>query len=320
MGDMTYRQLGDSGLTVSTVGLGCNQIGRRLDLAGTRAVVDAAFDAGITFFDAADVYGTPPGACEDLLGQALEGRRDGIVLATKFGLPMGGLTLPAHEARGSRRYIRASIEGSLRRLRTDHIDLYQLHRPDSLTPIEETLAALDEVVREGKVRYIGSSQFEGWQVVDADWTARANGGARFVSTQNQYSLLERGAENELLPAAEHIGAGFIPFYPLARGLLTGKYTRGHTAPEGSRLAGDAELLDSANWDVIEGLQRFAAARGISMLEVAIGGLAAQPGVSTIIVGATKPEQVLANAKAAAWEPASADLVELDDITGAARRS
>lgn len=320
MGDMTYRQLGDSGLTVSTVGLGCNQIGRRLDFAATRAVVDATFDAGITFFDAADVYGSTPGACEDLLGQALEGRRDRVVLATKFGLPTGGMTLPAHEARGSRRYVRASIEGSLRRLRTDYIDLYQLHRPDSLTPIEETLAALDELVREGKVRYIGSSQFDGWQVVDADWAARANSGARFVSTQNQYSLLERGAENELLPAAEHAGVGFIPFYPLARGLLTGKYTRGQAAPEGTRLAGDAELLERANWDVIEALQKFANARGLSMLEVAIGGLAAQPGVSTVIVGATKPEQVLANAQAAAWEPASVDLVELDGITGAARRS
>src|SRR5665213_3456780 len=295
MGDMTYRQLGDSGLTVSTVGLGCNQIGRRLDLAGTRAVVDATFDAGITFFDAADVYGSSPGVCEDLLGQALEGRRDRIILATKFGLPTGGMTLPAHEARGSRRYIRASIEGSLRRLRTDYIDLYQLHRPDSLTPIEETLAALDELVREGKVRYIGSSQFDGWQVIDADWAARANGGARFVSTQNQYSLLERG-------------------------LLTGKYTRGQAAPEGTRLAGDAELLERAPWDVIEELQKFASARGLSMLEVAIGGLAAQPGVSTIIVGATKPEHVLANAQAVAWEPASVDLAELDQITGAARSS
>jgi aryl-alcohol dehydrogenase-like predicted oxidoreductase len=320
MSDMTYRQLGDSGLTVSTVGLGCNQIGRRLDLAGTRAVVDAAFDVGITFFDAADTYGTPPGACEDLLGQALEGRRDGIVLATKFGIPADGLTLPAYEATGSRRYIRASIEGSLRRLRTDHIDLYQLHRPDSLTPIEETLAALDEIVREGKVRYIGSSQFDGWQVIDADWTARASGGTRFVSTQNQYSLLERGAETELLPAAEHAGVGFIPFYPLARGLLTGKYTRGQAAPEGTRLAGLTAVLEHANWDMIEALQKFSAARGISMLEVAIGGLAAQPGVSTIIVGATKPEQVLANAKAAAWQPASVDLVELDGITGAALRS
>ena len=318
MSDMTYRQLGDSGLTVSTVGLGCNQIGRRLDLAGTQAVVDAAFDAGITFFDAADIYGSPPGSCEDLLGQALEGRRDRIVLATKFGMPMGGATLPEHEARGSRRYIRASVEGSLRRLRTDYIDLYQLHRPDELTPIEETLAALDELVREGKVRYIGSSQFAGWQVIDADWAARASGGTRFVSTQNQYSLLERGAENELLPAAEHAGVGFIPFYPLARGLLTGKYTRGHDAPEGTRLAGDAELLEHSNWDVIEALQKFANARGISMLEVAIGGLAAQPGVSTIIVGATKPEQVLANAQAAAWEPASVDLVELDAITGVTR--
>ena len=320
MGDMTYRQLGDSGLTVSTVGLGCNQIGRRLDLAGTRAVVDAAFDAGITFFDAADIYGAQPGSCEDLLGQALEGRRDGVVVATKFGMPARGLALPEHEARGSRRYIRASIEGSLRRLRTDYIDLYQLHQPDERTPIEETLAALDEVVREGKVRYIGSSQFGGWQVTDADWTARANGGVRFVSTQNQYSLLERGAEAELLPAAAHAGVGFIPFYPLARGLLTGKYQRGQAAPEGTRLAGDAELLESANWNVIEGLQKFATQRGISMLEVAIGGLAAQPGVSTIIVGATKPEQVLANAQAVSWEPAAVDLVELDEITGAGRRS
>ena len=320
MAGMTYRQLGDSGLTVSTVGLGCNQIGRRLDLAGTRALVDAAIDAGITFFDAADIYGSPPGTCEELLGQALEGRRDGVVLATKFGMPAGGMTMPAHEARGSRRYIRAAIEGSLRRLRTDHVDLYQLHRPDPLTPIEETLAALDEVVREGKVRYIGSSQFDGWQVIDADWTARANGGARFISTQNQYSLLERGAEVQLLPAAQHVGIGFIPFYPLARGLLTGKYQRGEPGPEDTRLAGDTELLKSANWSVIEALRTFAAERGISMLEVAIGGLAAQPGVSSVIVGATKPEQVFANVTAADWEPASADLVELDDLTGGPRHS
>jgi len=320
MAGMTYRQLGNSGLTVSTVGLGCNQIGRRLDLADTRAVVDAAIDSGITLFDAADVYGTPQGKCEELLGQALESRRDGIILATKFGMPAGDMTMPAHEARGSRRYIRASIEGSLRRLRTDHVDLYQLHRPDPLTPIEETLAVLDEVVREGKVRYIGSSQFDGWQVIDADWTARANGGARFISTQNQYSLLERGAEAELLPAAQHVGVGFIPFYPLARGLLTGKYQRDEPGPEGTRLAGDTELLKSAKWDVIEALRKFATARGLSMLEVAIGGLAAQPGVSSVIVGATKPEQVRANVKAADWEPASVDLVELDDLTGGPRRS
>ena len=317
---MTHRQLGDSGLTVSTVGLGCNQIGRRLDLAATRAVVDAAIESGITLFDAADIYGTPPGACEELLGQALEGRRDGIVLATKFGMPAGGIIRPAHEARGSRRYIRASIEGSLRRLRTDHVDLYQLHRPDPLTPIEETLAALDEVVREGKVRYIGSSQFDGWQVIDADWTARANGGARFISTQNRYSLLERAAEVELLPAAQHVGVGFIPFYPLARGLLTGKYQRDEPGPEGARLAGETDVLKSANWEVIDALRKFAAARGVSMLEVAIGGLAAQPGVSSVIVGATKPEQVVANVKAAEWEPAPADLVELDDLTGGTHRS
>jgi aryl-alcohol dehydrogenase-like predicted oxidoreductase len=318
MSEMTYRQLGNSGLTVSTVGLGCNQIGGKLDLGGTRAVVDAAIEAGITLFDTADVYGREVGASEALLGQALEGRRDRVVLATKFGMSTRGVTLPEYEARGSRRYIRASIEASLRRLRTDHVDLYQMHRPDPRTPIEETLQALDELVREGKVRYIGSSNFSGWQVVDADWAARANGGARFVSAQNEYSLLERGVEVDLVPAAEHVGVGVIPYFPLARGLLTGKYRRGEAAPEGTRLADRTEYLDSADWDVVEKLQKFADARDLTLLEVAIGGLAAQPGVASVIVGATKPEQVHANAKAGGWEPAAVDLVELDDITGSAR--
>jgi aryl-alcohol dehydrogenase-like predicted oxidoreductase len=318
MGDMTYRQVGNSGLTVSTVGLGCNQIGRKLDLEGTRAVVDAAIEAGITLFDTADIYGRTPGASEDLLGQALEGRRDRVVVATKFGMSTGGVTLPEFEARGSRRYIRAAIEGSLRRLRTDHIDLYQMHEPDPRTPIEETLEALDEVVQEGKVRYIGSSNFTGWQVVDADWVARANGSTRFISAQNEYSLLERDVEIELIPAAEHVGVGIIPYFPLARGLLTGKYRRGEAAPEGSRLAERTEFLDSADWDVVENLQKFADARSLTLLEVGIGGLAAQPGVASVIVGATKPEQVLANAQAGGWEPAAVDLVELDDITGSAR--
>jgi aryl-alcohol dehydrogenase-like predicted oxidoreductase len=319
MSEMTYRQLGNSGLTVSTVGLGCNQIGGKLDLDATRAVVDAAIEAGITLFDTADVYGREVGASEALLGQVLEGRRDRVVLATKFGMSTRGVTLPEYEARGSRRYIRAAIEASLRRLRTDHVDLYQMHRPDPRTPIEETLQALDQLVHEGKVRYIGSSNFSGWQVVDAEWAARANGGTRFVSAQNEYSLLERDVEIELVPAAKHAGVGVIPYFPLARGLLTGKYRRGEGAPEGTRLAERTEYLDTADWDVVETLQKFADARSLTLLEVAIGGLAAQPGVSSVIVGATKPEQVHANAKAGGWEPAAVDLVELDDITGSARR-
>jgi aryl-alcohol dehydrogenase-like predicted oxidoreductase len=318
MSDMTYRQLGESGLTVSTVGLGCNQIGGRLDLRATRAVVDAAIDTGMTLFDTADIYGGETGASERLLGEALEGRRDRVVVATKFGMSTRGSTLPEVEARGSRRYIRASVEGSLRRLRTDHVDLYQMHEPDPRTPIEETLDALDELVRAGKVRYIGSSNFAGWQIIDADWTARASGGARFISAQNNYSLLDRDAEIEVVPAAEHVGVGLIPYYPLARGLLTGKYRRGEAAPAGTRLATNAAILAGADWDTIEALQKFADARELTMLDVAIGGLAAQPGVASVIVGATNPEQVVANAKAGLWEPEAADLLELDDITGTQR--
>jgi aryl-alcohol dehydrogenase-like predicted oxidoreductase len=316
MSEMTYRQLGDSGLTVSTIGLGCNQIGSKLDFDATRRVVEAAVDLGITLFDTADMYGAEPGASETLLGQALVGRRDHVVVATKFGKPMRGTTLPEHEARGSRRYIRASIDASLRRLRMDHVDLYQMHEPDPRTPIQESLEALGELVREGKVRYIGSSNFTGWQIVDADWVARETGGPRLISAQNEYSLLERDAEIEVIPAAEHVGVGLIPYFPLARGLLSGKYQRGTPAPSGSRLADRAELLETADWDTVEALHAFAGARGISILDVAIGGLAAQPGVASVIVGATTAEQVRANAKAALWEPAAADLVEIDDITGA----
>jgi aryl-alcohol dehydrogenase-like predicted oxidoreductase len=316
MTDMTYRQLGDSGLTVSTVGLGCNQIGGKLDLAATRAVVHAAIDSGVTLFDTADIYGNETGASESLLGEALELHRDRVIVATKFGMSTRGSTLPDHEARGSRRYIRAAVEGSLRRLRTDHIDLYQMHQPDPRTPIEETLEALDELVRQGKVRYIGSSNFAGWQIVDADWAARANGGARFISAQNEYSLLERDSETDVVPAAEHVGVGVIPYYPLARGLLSGKYRRGQAAPPGSRLANRPAVLEQADWDVVEALQKFAADRGRTLLDVAIGGLAAQPGVASVIVCATTPEQVRANAQAGLWEPTAADLVEIDEITGA----
>jgi aryl-alcohol dehydrogenase-like predicted oxidoreductase len=318
MGDMTYRQLGDSGLTVSAVGLGCNNLGRRLDKDATRVLIDAAIDVGITLFDTADIYGGEVGESEDLLGQALGGRRDSVVVATKFGMSMGGATLPDHEARGSRRYIRAAIEGSLRRLRTDYIDLYQIHRPDVRTPIEETLMALDDLVREGKVRYIGSSNFEAWQVADAAGTARAAGLNRFVSAQNEYSLLRREPDAALIPACERFGVGLLPFFPLASGVLTGKYRRDQEPPTGTRLSGDrwAQVRNDTDWDVVEALDDFAKARSLSMLDVAIGGLAAQPAVASVIAGATKPEQVQANVRALHWEPTPDDLAELDSITGA----
>lgn len=319
---MTYRQLGDSGLTVSTVGLGCNNVGRRLDKDATCELVDAAIDAGVTLFDTADIYGAEPGGSEDLLGQALVGRRENVVVATKFGKPMGGAVLPEHEARGSRRYIRAAVEHSLRRLRTDYLDLYQMHEPDPRTPIDETLDALNELVREGKVRYIGSSQFAGWQIVDADWVARTDGTARFISAQDHYSLIDRGIEADVIPACEHLGIGLLPFFPLSKGLLTGKYRRGEAAPSGTRLARDdyADVLETANWTAIEGLQAFAERRSVSMLDVAIGGLAAQPAVASVIAGAMSPEQVRANVQAAAWEPTAADLAEIDDITAGGTRA
>lgn len=230
---MIYQQLGSSGLTVSVVGLGCNNFGARMPDEDVPTVVNAAIDAGITLFDTADVYGNAGGS-ETLLGQALRGRRDEVVVATKFGMDMAGANGPDWGARGSRRYIRIAVENSLRRLQTDWIDLYQYHRPDEQTPIEETLAALTELVAEGKVRYIGSSNLTGWQAIDADWTARTNGYEAFISAQNEYSWLNRDVETELLPALEHTGQGLLPFFPLARGLLTGKYRRGQAAPEGDR--------------------------------------------------------------------------------------
>ena len=309
---MTYRQLGDSGLTVSTVGIGCNNFGRRLDQDGTNAVVRQALDSGITLFDTADIYGQ--GGSEEMLGLALGSERENVVVATKFGMDMQGANGPDWGVRGSRRYVRKAVESSLRRLGTDWIDLYQLHRPDPQTPIDETLAALDELVREGKVRYLGSSNFTGWQVVDADWTARAAGTSRFVSAQNEYSLLERDVEDELVPACEHVGVGLLPFFPLASGLLTGKYRRGEPAPEGTRLAGMADRLDGADWDTIEALEAYAAQRGLRPIDVAIGGLAAQPAVASVIAGATRPEQVVDNVRAGLWEPTAEDLAELDAVT------
>ncbi|MEU4370189.1 aldo/keto reductase [Micromonospora chersina] len=314
--EMTYRRLGDSGLVVSVVGIGCNNFGRKLDLDGTRAVVDAALDAGINFFDTADIYGEPQGGSEELLGQALKGRRDDVVVATKFGMDMHGLNGPDHGARGARRYIARAVEASLRRLDTDHIDLYQMHEPDPGTPIDETLAALDDLVTAGKVRYLGNSNFAGWQIADADWVASSNGRTRFISAQNHYSLLERSVEAEVIPACERFGLGMLPFFPLANGLLTGKYKRDEAPPVGSRLSGGgryAERLAAADWDTIEAISEFAAQRGLSMLQVAIGGLAARPAVTSVIAGATTPEQVRANAEAGTWQPTDEDLDALDAI-------
>ncbi|NJC82071.1 aldo/keto reductase [Planosporangium mesophilum] len=313
---MRFRHLGDSGLVVSVAGLGCNTFGTRIDADRTREVVHAALDAGVTLFDTADIYGDRPGRSEELLGAALGSRRADVVVATKFGMDMRGVNGPDWDARGSRRYVMRAVEASLRRLNTDYIDLYQMHRPDAGTPIEETLSALDDLVRAGKVRYLGNSNFAAWQVADAEWTANTGDLVRFVSAQNEYSLLKREAERELVPACQRFGLGVLPYFPLASGLLTGKYRRGQAAPTGSRLSADRYIqrLAAAPWDVIEKLEAYAEKRGLTLLDVAIGGLAAQPAVASVIAGATSPEQVHANVKAARWEPTPEDLTELDEIT------
>jgi aryl-alcohol dehydrogenase-like predicted oxidoreductase len=300
---MRTRTLGDSRLDVTVVGLGCNNFGGRIDEQETKAVVDAALDAGVTFFDTADSYGGGGGS-ETLLGRILAGRRDRVVLATKFGSDLGD----GETARGSRPYIRKAVEASLGRLQTDWIDLYQYHRPDGVTPIEETLGALDELVQEGKVRAIGSSNFTAPMVEEARTAAEDRGLTPFASEQSEYSWLRRDAEGELLPACERLGIDFIPYFPLASGLLTGKYRRGEPAPEGARLQG--RRIDDADYDRIERLEAFARDRGGSLLEVAIGGLAAMPGVVSVIAGATRPEQVRANAEAGNWEPSADELAAL----------
>ena len=314
MSEMTYRPLGTSGLMVSTVGLGTNAFGARIDADQTQAVVDAALDAGITLFDTSDTYGV--GASEELLGRALGRRRDDVVVATKFGMDMQGTNGADHGVRGSRRYVRRAVEASLRRLDTDHIDLYQLHQPDLVTPVAETLEALTELVTEGKVRYVGCSNFAAWEVVDAHWTARTRGLRPFVSAQNEYSLYNRAAEEELIPALEHVGMSLIAYFPLAYGLLTGKYRRGEQAPDGSRLGADSQAhrLANADWDRIEALEAYATDRGVGILDVAIGGLAAMPGVGSVIAGATRPEQVRDNVQAGMWQPTVSDLAALDEIT------
>lgn len=315
---MRYRTLGDSGLLVSVVGLGCNNFGGRLDNARTRAVVDAAIDGGITLFDTAETYGGE-GRSELALGDALKGRREKVVLATKFGHQGADMGYgPAAGAKGGRSYIKIAVERSLARLRTDYIDLYQLHTPDPVTPIGETIAALDELVTEGKVRYLGHSNFSGWQLADAAHTALAAGRTPFISAQNHWSLLERGAEQEVVPAALHFGVGVLPYFPLANGLLTGKVRRGQAIPDGTRLREPrrAGYVTDAKLDKVEALIAWGQEQGVSILQIAIGALAAQPGCSSVIAGATSAEQVKANAVAGDWEPSAGQLAALDEIVPA----
>ena len=293
---MEHRRLGESGLSVSEVGLGCNNFGGRVDEAGTQRVVDAAIDHGITLFDTADVYGGS--LSEQYLGKAIGARRADVIIATKFGMTMGDGPL---NGGASRRYIINAAEASLERLGTDYIDLYQIHFPDPQTPIDETLAAMDDLVRQGKVRYIGCSNFSGWQIADADWIARNAGATRFVSAQNHMSLLERGAETEVIPACRRFGLGMLPFFPLASGMLTGKYKRDEPAPQGTRLAAAGALakraLNEKNFDIVEQLSDFAEAHERSLLEVAFAWLLSFGEVASVIAGATSAEQVETNVNA-----------------------
>jgi len=307
---MKLRRLGNSGLKVSEVGIGCNNFGMRIDAKETDTVVGAAIDAGITLFDTADIYGGTKS--EEFLGKALGKKRGQIVLATKFGMAIGG---DVNKKGGSRRWIMTAVEDSLKRLGTDWIDLYQFHAPDPETPIDETLRALDDLVTQGKVRYVGNSNFTGWQIADADWTS--SGATRFVSAQNQFSLLERKVEHEVLPACEHFGLGFLPFFPLGSGLLSGKYRRGEAPPEGTRLAAwgsrGASALSDKNFDKVEALTGWAEERGHTILELAFAWLLGHPVVSSVIAGATSPAQVAANAATATWELTPEEVKEVGDL-------
>jgi aryl-alcohol dehydrogenase-like predicted oxidoreductase len=299
---MRFRQMGTSGLTVSVIGLGGNNFGTRCGQEQTNAVVHAALDSGITFFDTAPAYGGADGS-ELMLGNALQGIRQQVVLATKFGFRIH----PPEIAPGSRRNVLREVEDSLRRLQTDYLDLYYLHHVDPATPIDETLAALDDLVAQGKVRYIGVCNMLAWQLVEADWTARGKNLARFIAAQNQYNLLDRAAEEQLVPACARYGIGLVPYSPLANGLLSGKYQRGQPPPEGTRLASRTNVLNDVNFDRVEMLTAFGRERGLSLLDLALGGLLAQPTVASVIAGATSPEQVHANAAAADVELSLADL-------------
>jgi aryl-alcohol dehydrogenase-like predicted oxidoreductase len=308
------RTLGKSGLQVSLVGLGCNNFGMKLDREATRKVVDAAIEHGITLFDTADIYGNRGGS-ENFLGEVLGGRRKAIVLATKFGMQMDKAgTLKG----GSRRYIMAAAEDSLRRLKTDWLDLYQIHQPDPLTPIEETLRALDDLVHQGKVRYLGCSNLPAWQVVAAHWTSKLHNLNSFISCQDEYSLLVRDPDRELIPAMQAYGLGLLPYFPLASGMLTGKYHRNAALPAGTRFALMESLanryMNEANWTIVEALEKFANSRSHSILELAFSWLAARSPVASVIAGATTPEQVAQNVKAAEWKLLPEDLAEVERIT------
>lgn len=315
---MEYRSLGTSGLQVSVVGLGCNNFGGRNTLEQTKTIVKKALDLGVTLFDTADVYPPIPGLLgksEELLGKALGRRRKEAVIATKFGMPMDD---GPYMKGAARRYIMNAVEASLKRLNTDYIDLYQIHQPDPLTPLEETLGALDALVQSGKVRYIGHCNFSGWMAADAEWTARANGTERFVSAQNYYNLLRRNVEDHLVPACNRYGLGLLPFFPLASGMLTGKYTRGKAPGKSTRMANMTMLADlemtKRNFDIVEKLEAYGAKRGLSVLEIAIAWLVAQPHVSSMIAGATKPSQVAQNVKAAEVLLTAEDMAAIDKIT------
>jgi aryl-alcohol dehydrogenase-like predicted oxidoreductase len=313
---MRYRRLGASGLSVSVVGLGTNNFGTRIDLAASIAVVHAAIDCGVTLFDTADAYGPS----EEFLGRALAGRRDDAIVATKVGAPTRPRGIDNGEdwgARGGRRYLLRAVESSLRRLDTEWIDLLQLHEPDPLTPLEETCSGLDQLVQSGKVRYLGHSKFAAWQAVDAHWTARAGGFTPFISAQNEYNLLNTGAEVELIPALDRLGVGLLPYLPLAGGLLTGKYRRDAPVPQDSRIAARSAqaTLTDAMFARLARLEDYAQQRGRTLLEVAIGGLAARPTVASVISGATSAEQVVANVDAGCWQPSEADAAELAELTG-----
>jgi len=314
MTEMRYRRLGNSGLKVSVVGLGCNNFGRRLDRAATARVVHTAIDCGITLFDTADVYGN--GESEEYVGAAVADRRDRVIIATKFAGQMGDGPM---DRGGSRGHIRAAVEASLTRLGTDYIDLYQIHSPDRDTPLDETLSTLNDLVSEGTVRYIGCSNYAGWQIGDAAWISRIRGWAPFVSAQNHYSLLHRDVEREVIPACAYFGLGMLPYFPLASGMLTGKYRRDQEPPEGTRLAGSpnaGRYLNDQNFDIVESLERFGKEHGASLLQIAIAGPAAQSQVASVIAGATRPEQVVANVEAGLWEPSPDELAEINRIAPA----
>ena len=306
---MEYRKLGNSGLEVSAIGLGTNNFGRRVDAAGTARVLDQALDDGVTFIDTANNYGG--GQSEDYIGKAIEGKRTQYILATKAGMKAGD---GPNETGASRHHLFTEVEKSLKRLRTEYVDLYQVHQPDPTTPIEETLHALDQLVSQGKVRYVGCSNYASWEVCEAVWTSRTKHLVSYSTVQPRYSMLDRDVETELVPFCKTYGIGILPYFPLANGFLTGKYRRGEPAPDGTRLAErDRGMFTDANFDILEGLERFATERDHTVLDLAFAWLLTNPAVTSVIAGATKPEQVTANAKTVGWKLSEAEIEEIDKI-------